>query len=166
MDTRGVQRIEAIVDVAAAAIFAAAVGYAAVRLGWPMAAAAAVAGASLFAGERLLRSVGVGSPAFKIEPFVVQPLPEPEDELLLTEVAELLLTEQDRLDRQLLALEDIRANVEQNSRVVRLFDPAAMPGPGELKERIDRHLGRAAPASADASQALHDALAELRRSLR
>jgi hypothetical protein len=43
-----------------------------------------------------------------------------------------------------------------------------MPTPGQLKSRIDRHRSQAAaPAGApDASQALSDALAELRRSLR
>jgi hypothetical protein len=43
-----------------------------------------------------------------------------------------------------------------------------MPTPGQLKARIDRHLegGGPAEASPDASQALYDALAELRRSLR
>jgi hypothetical protein len=52
--------------------------------------------------------------------------------------------------------------------VVRLFDPAAMPTPGELKGRIDDRLDEMPDAarSADAAQALHDALAELRRSLR
>jgi hypothetical protein len=41
-----------------------------------------------------------------------------------------------------------------------------MPTPGELSDRIDRHLEREPAAAPDASQALHDALAELRRSLR
>jgi hypothetical protein len=67
-----------------------------------------------------------------------------------------------------LVLDDILADLGPDSRVVRLFDPAAMPTPGQLNARIARHLDRdAAPvASHDASQALHDALAELRRSLR
>jgi len=52
--------------------------------------------------------------------------------------------------------------------VVRLFDVSAMPSPGELKHRIDRHLDGPSPSSPppDASQALHDALSELRRTLR
>ncbi|HEX6741344.1 MAG TPA: hypothetical protein VF079_06065 [Sphingomicrobium sp.] len=166
MDARGAKRIEAIVDVTAAAIAAAAVGYATLRLGWPVAAAVGAGVGSLLAAARLLRSIEPVPAGFAIAPFAVSPLPEPEDELLLTEVTELLLTEEDRLDVQVLALEDIRANVEQNSRVVRLFDPAAMPTPGELNEKIERHLGGPSAACADASQALHDALAELRRSLR
>jgi hypothetical protein len=64
-----------------------------------------------------------------------------------------------------LLLDDILAELGPNSRVVRLFDPQAMPTPGQLKSRIDRHLepGEDAP---DAGQALHDALADLRRSIR
>ena len=63
-----------------------------------------------------------------------------------------------------------------DSRVVRLFDPRAMPTPptpGQIQSRIADHLGDGAPRSApsktppsDASQALSAALAELRRSLR
>jgi hypothetical protein len=50
---------------------------------------------------------------------------------------------------------------------VRLFDAGEMPTPGQLNARIERHLGEesASTAPPDASQALYDALAELRRSL-
>jgi hypothetical protein len=110
--------------------------------------------------------------------------PHATDELLLTNAdrlqplelhgpGELLLTDSDRLDPverdapDELVLEDILAELGPESRVVRLFDPAAMPTPGQLNARIERHLseenGSAAPP--DASQALYDALAELRRSL-
>ena len=67
-----------------------------------------------------------------------------------------------------LDLEDVLAQINSEARVVRLFDPAAMPTAGELKDRIDDHLDEMPDAarSADAAQALHDALAELRRSLR
>ena len=103
------------------------------------------------------------------------------DELLLTEAVELLLTEQvelvltdaDRLGPPrvrpdaALALDEILAELGPDSRVVRLFDPAAMPTPRELNSRIARHLGDGSPpAPTDDSQALYDALAELRRSLR
>jgi hypothetical protein len=96
-------------------------------------------------------------------------------ELVLTDALrinanELLLTEADRLDGsgEPLVLDDILAEIGPDSRVVRLFDRAAMPTPGQLKCRIDDHLrDAAAPApSSDAAQALSDALAELRRSLR
>jgi hypothetical protein len=64
-----------------------------------------------------------------------------------------------------LLLDDILAELGPDSRVVRLFDPEAMPTPGQLKSRIDSHLepGQESP---DAGQALHDALADLRRSIR
>lgn len=66
-----------------------------------------------------------------------------------------------------LVLDDILEAVEQDSRVIRLFEPDGTPG--ELQSRIDRHLrDRPAPdtAQADATQELHEALAALRRSLR
>jgi hypothetical protein len=110
--------------------------------------------------------------------------PQPANELLLTDadrlqpiessdLGELLLTESDRLHPTKrdtpdeLVLEDILAELGPDSRVVRLFDPAAMPTPGQLNARIERHLGEesASTAPPDASQALYDALAELRRSL-
>ena len=96
------------------------------------------------------------------------------DELVLTEADrirdELLLTDADRLEAGTdpLVLDDILTEMGPDSRVVRLFDRKAMPTPGQLKSRIDSHLDRAAQPTApeDAAQALSDALAELRRSLR
>jgi len=90
----------------------------------------------------------------------VEPIEEPE--LLLTERFEPPASE------DTLILDDILAKLGSDSRVVRLFDPAAMPTAGELKSRIDRHLDQEASAAqtSDAAQALHDALAELRRSIR
>jgi len=43
-----------------------------------------------------------------------------------------------------------------------------MPTPGQLQSRIDRHLASSASPGTppDASKELHDALAELRRTLR
>jgi hypothetical protein len=80
---------------------------------------------------------------------------------------ELVLTDADRLHDELL-LDDVLAKVGPDSRVVRLFDPAAMPTPGQLKARIDRHLDRGTlnPPAPDASQALYDALADLKTELR
>ena len=110
------------------------------------------------------------------------------DELILTNadrfVGELVLTNADRLDTELvltdgdrldtrtpeepLVLDDILAELGPDARVVRLFDRRAMPTPGQLKSRIDDHLGQGARpvVSSDAAQALSEALAELRRSLR
>lgn len=100
------------------------------------------------------------------------------DELLLTDTlgAELLLTDSERLSpvaaapgpASPLVLDDVLAEIGPESRVVRLFDRSAMPTPGQLKLHIDDHLGPGSPKAApmDATQALSDALAELKRSLR
>lgn len=161
MEAETVRRIETAVDGAASAMFAAAVGGAAYVLLNGGASGAAVvaetamaAAAALLLGFGLLRRVGPRIPPAPVPIFdvrAIEPMPEaaPADEALL--------------------LDDVLAELGPDSRVVRLFDRAAMPSPGELKARIDRHLDgdRDADAPAgDASQALHDALAELRRSLR
>lgn len=160
MDAETVRRIETAVDGAASAMFAAAVGGAAYVLlnggasGAAVVAETAMAAAALLLGFGLLRRVGPRIPPAPVPIFdvrAIEPMPEaaPADEALL--------------------LDDVLAELGPDSRVVRLFDRAAMPSPGELKARIDRHLDgdRDADAPAgDASQALHDALAELRRSLR
>lgn len=99
------------------------------------------------------------------------------DELVLTqadrlEADELLLTRADRLNApahpEPFMLDDILAELGGECRVVQLFDRTAMPTPGQLKSRIDDHLEQEVRRSgeSDASQALSDALAELRRSLR
>ena len=67
-----------------------------------------------------------------------------------------------------LVLDDVLHAVGPDARVVRLFDASKMPSPAELKARVDRYLGQGASwaKSPDASQALVEALTELRRSLR
>ena len=74
--------------------------------------------------------------------------------------------EDPEVDADALVLDDILAKLAPDSRVVRLFDKDAMPTPAQLRARIEDHLDMGASSSADASQALHEALAELRRSLR
>lgn len=67
-----------------------------------------------------------------------------------------------------LLLDDPLAAAAPDSRVVQLFADGRMPTAGQLKSRIDRHLAdgsRPAPSS-DPSDALSEALAALRRSLR
>jgi len=167
MEARHIDRLETSVDFAAAAILAAAGAYAMLRLGWSPVVAAIVAGAMLFASSRLLRSISTGSPTLALAPFATAPLPE------VADIDELILTDADRLDAgdqgelvDELVLDDVLAKLEDLSRVVRLFDASAMPSPGELKGRIDRHLDGASSPPPDASQALHDALSELRRNLR
>lgn len=101
------------------------------------------------------------------------------DELLLSAEdrlapEELLLTEADRVAAappseaaEPLLLDDVLAQLGPDSRVVRLFDRKSMPTPGQLQSKIDHHLGnRTSGVNYDASEALSEALAELRRSLR
>jgi hypothetical protein len=149
-----------------------------------------MAGAALsaLAVHRLLwRMRNKQVPLAGFEPVEIGPL-EPRSiyerlgELLLTPDltamrTELLLTNGQRLDPPVrspadaeeLLLDDVLAELKPDSRVVRLFNPADVPTAGELKARIDRHLGEgmnpAAPRQQDDSQALYDALANLRRSL-
>ena len=66
-----------------------------------------------------------------------------------------------------LLLEDVLARIEPGSRVVRLFDRAAEPL-GELRDGQchARSAVRPIPTPPDATEALHEALASLRQSLR
>ena len=192
----GAERIESIeknVEFVAAALLAAAVGYAVFALsdlpqpegGMCAAVAAAI---SFYFGRGALAAFAERDAAFAVPIFDVREIEMEDAELVLTrddrigtaellltpddQVAadELLLTEADRAgtDAGTLELDDILAELGPDSRVVRLFDRKAMPTPGQLKTRIDDHLqhGTPAPVQSDAAQALSDALAELRRSLR
>ena len=168
MDAGQVRLFETVVDCTAATVLAGAAGYSALHLGSPGSVPVAVAAVAWLAGFRGLSSVGAGSPVLPLPPFDLTALPEPEivDELLLTDADRLEPSDGAQPDE--LVLDDVLARLEDFSRVVRLFDRSAMPTPGELKQRIDHHLDGSPPSSApaDASQALHDALSELRRSLR
>jgi hypothetical protein len=139
MDGRAAVRVESGVDAGASALLAAAVAYA--LHGLFAAAGGAAAGGSLafalcFVG---LRKVQPEEPPFRVAPI----------EALLTEADRIASEQQSANDHDELVLDDVLTELSSQSRVVRLFDPAAMPS----------------AASPDASQALLDALAELRRSL-
>jgi hypothetical protein len=166
-----VERIEAAADQAASAVFAAAAGYASFNLVAPQnwVAAGATALIAYFLWTRLLAMVEPSPaplllPAFEVAAFDLPPQPE---ELVLTEEHRLASPASGAAGEELL-LDDVLAELEPDSRVVRLFDPPAMPTPGQLKQRIDRHLEDSSSLASvpDASDALYDALAELRRSLR
>ena len=174
------ERIEKAVDYGASAVLGSAVGFSLfllLRNMLPQVSLEIVAGCSGIAAFALsfrrLRRVGAKDPDFDVRPFHLPELRfEQWEELLLTDQVELQLTDADRLRPQRsaeeeLVLNDILTKLGPQSRVVRLFDPAAMPTPAELNERIEQHLraGRQAPP-ADASEALYQALNELRRSLR
>jgi hypothetical protein len=191
-----VNRIEAGVETGAATLFAGAVGFCAWRAldlaaALPVhAALAAGLGAGAFVRCRCaLKSFGNDQRHYRVPGFdlcAVEQLGP--DELLLTDADRLpdgpaaaaedddVLLLEDVVARtapdsapkdDALLLDDVLADLGPDSRVVRLFDAASMPTPGQLKERIDRHLGGLHPAAPpDASQALYDALAELRLGLR
>jgi hypothetical protein len=170
------RRIEKNIQRAASAAFAGAVGYAAYnwlggftvqpQLG------AETGGVAAFAYLACSRALNAVRPRGGHAPVPVFDLRT----IGLDEPAELILGEDDRYEpaagpvtaAEPLELDDILTEIGQDSRVVRLFDPAAMPTPAELKSRIDRHLdGQSADGhSAEAAQALHDALAQLRRNVR
>lgn len=72
-----------------------------------------------------------------------------------------------------LLLDDALVETDPDSRVVQLFAVSQAPTAGELQARIDRHLHHRPAASwdgpravPDATEALHNALDDLRRSLR
>lgn len=175
-----INRAHLIIEHGASAALGAAVAYAAYAgLGDAvanpqLAVAAATPGVlAWLVARRVLNAIAQQGPQFGLGRFDLPELePFAPDELLLTEAdrfnPELILTDADRLDStEPLDLDDILAEIGPESRVVRLFDRKAMPTPGQLRSRIDHHLdGAAAPAQADDSHALSEALAELRRSLR
>ena len=188
MDAGQIDRIETGADRLASILFGAAAGYAAyaglrplVSLPELVVCAAAAAIAAHLLCSRGLKAFASRGPRFKVRAFDLREIDElePVDELLLTErvADELALTDEDRLQASeelvpeekdnLLVLDDVLAEIGPESRVVRLFDRKAMPTAGQLKTKIDDHLRQgSAAAQPDASQALSDALAELRRSLR
>ena len=179
MGGRVMGRMELLAERVSSVVLGGAIAYAAFR--WLEGAviepqrllcAAAVGAISCLSCMLTLSALAKRGPQFAVPAFDVTELePFQCDELLLTERVnhDLILTDADRLDSPVpLELDDILAEMEPDSRVVRLFDRKAMPTPGQLKSRIDSHLEQAAPSHTqpDASQALSDALAELRRSLR
>lgn len=169
------ERIQIVFEHAACTLLAAAAAFAAYRglgamlgelqlgIGAALSGAAAYFLGSHWLFHRSSKLAQFSTPAF--EPA----------ELELSELDELVLGESDMLhpppkqsESELLILNDILAELGPDSRVVRLFDRGAMPTPASLKSRIDEYLeqGRSPTPVPDASQALSEALAELRRSLR
>lgn len=82
------------------------------------------------------------------------------------ELDELILEDEAAVDADELVLDDPHRQVEEDSRVIRMFDPSSETA-GEMQARIDRHLRTTArPPLSDATQELHEALSALRQSLR
>ncbi|MFL6733497.1 MAG: hypothetical protein ACJ8EY_02245 [Sphingomicrobium sp.] len=188
-----IDRTAAILDMLASAWLAGAAAVSLALLAPSAALPLAMVGAVLGGGGafRFLRSVE-SNPTFQIEQFSIEPTHVvfecAAEELILTldqrvvpdaavaPVEELLLTLEHRLQVSRkpamqsgpeLLLEDVLGEIGPESRVVRLFDPALMPTAGQLHSKIERHLeAQKADSYPDAAQALKDALADLRRSLR
>ena|SRR5438477_1180282 len=172
MDAELIDRIETNMERAAAALFAAAVGYAIylwLRGGVLQPALGAYGGGASALAFLLCSRVFT---AARRKPHFPVPVFDLREVETFESGDELLLTDADRLrpvpgQEEPLVLDDILAEIGPDARVVRLFDRRAMPTPGQLQSRIDSHLEQGSAAAApDASQALSDALAELRRSLR
>ena len=179
--------VERAADVAASAIFAGATAFAvrSTALDFDPGFASAIATALVGVAAFLLAHSGLGrlaadQPYYALDAFDLVPLePAPENrkavgELWLTAemaVSELWLTAEMALSPpcadDVLLLEDRLTDVDADARVVRLFDPRQMYATGMHPPSGARKRGpsRPAPAPSDASQALSDALAELRRSL-
>ena len=155
------KQIEAIADCGAAALLGAAASYGVTRAGTGPAAAAAAAAVCAIGAYVMLRSVVIREPVFALASFGLV-------DADFEECDELLLTDADRVETRggELILDDILAKLREGSRVVRLFDPAAMPSPVESRigRQVNGHQSSSEPP--DASEALHAALSELRRSLR
>ncbi len=192
MTTRAIHPVNHAVDWAAAVVPAGAAGWAAGKIaplvGYPTVPSAVAASLPLFLlALAAMRRSGAPESGFRVATFVPPAIDEaaelllemryaePEELILdepVGEAAELLLDQPfvERTVDQLaeLLLDDPLAALPSDSRVVRLFAPAAMPSAGDLAARIDRHLGNAPVETPvrEGEDALKDALDELRRSLR
>lgn len=161
---RAVEGLEWAMDSAAAAVLGGAVGFAVAKIvSAPGAAALAAASAAALLTLGALRRIGRSARTYRLPQFA------PADHC--GDVEELLLEHRIEPDPAPaggeLLLDDILEQIGPDSRVVRLFASDSLPKAGELKAAIDRQLAADARSNgADASQALHDALAELRRALR
>lgn len=178
-------RLDWLAELAGASAPAAAVAYAASKLaplnGWPVPLALLAGfGGAFIAAYFAMRCVTAEPHYLPLPGF--EPASATDDELLLDqrfeEFDELLLDEPwvatpmgaaTQAVAELL-LDDPLPAPAPDSRVVQLFAGARMPTAGQLALRIDRHIAEGAgsgPASSgDASDALSEALAELRRTLR
>lgn len=152
-----------LVDVGSASLFAGAAGYSALLLASPAAGAAAAAIA--FVGAHLALGRIDCHQRLPLPAFAVGDIEADEDELLLTELSELLLTDVVDTGGELL-LDDPLRHPDPGSRVIRLFDPRRLPTAGDLQDRIERHLQHQSAALPDATSELHEALTALKNSLR
>jgi hypothetical protein len=176
-------RFDWLVELGGAAAPGLAAGYAALKLAptlalAPAAAMAAAGSAGFGLGLLAMRVVRPSPRAHALPGFAVAPVEAVAGEPLLLDVRLGQTVVVDEVAGALaeddaLLLDDPLLPIAE-SRVVQLFASPAIPTPGQLKQRIDRHMAvgeRPPPGddvllSPDASEALYAALAELRRSLR
>lgn len=160
-----------LVELGGALAPAAAAGFAALQLAPSFDAAPATAmvigslGAFVLA-YAVMRAVAAEPRQHGLAPFKVEQIGLPEELLLDVRYEQPSDVESDNA----LLLDDPLGPPDADSRVVRLFAPEKMPTAGQLLERIDRHLAEGPrpdrESIPDATDALYQALAELRRSLR
>lgn len=160
-------------------------GASALGLGGGFAALAAAPSLGLPAAEAMVSAAAGGfvlglaamlavRPEERSHPISALPLPPLEEEpLLLEDIAEEPLLLDQIFEDCALLLEDRLPEPEPDSRVVHLFAAPPMPTPGQLLDRIDRHLAGPSrrgppdgPPPPDAARALFAALDDLKRSLR
>lgn len=172
-------RFDWLAEFGGAAGFAVAIGFVAFKLAPSLGLVPALAmtgsGAVGFAlGFLAMRMVDPESREHRLADFTVDAVVMAEQTLLLETVYEEPLLLEDLAGEEPLLLDRPLIGSPQDSRVVQLFADPPLPTPGQLSERIDRHLAngampvvhdRGGPAP-DASDALYAALADLRRSLR
>lgn len=155
-------------EITPAALFGGSVGLAAIIAGGQPLMLAGGAGALAFgsAWAALHRLGREGESALDLPAFEVDALPEVELAEEIEATVEIVPVEQPAAEE--LLLDDVLADLPPDSRVVRLFDSRAVPTAGELQAQIDRHLRTVGRPEAvpDATHELHQALDELRRSLR
>jgi hypothetical protein len=163
MDLQTTERIEAAIDGTAAMLFAGAAAFAAMRAAESPPATLAAAGVAFVTVFLMLRTIRPSEQEFAVTEFDLQAVAVGEaDELILCELHRVAARVTDEL-----VLDDVLADPEPDSRVVKLFDPSAMPIDLPDAGGDPRFAGASAvPTPPDASQALHEALAKLRHSLR
>ncbi|WP_260483743.1 hypothetical protein [Sphingomicrobium flavum] len=145
-------KYDSAIDLVASALMAAAFGWSLTRLapGLGLAATGACVLAAFALTHAFMRLSGVARKKRAIEPAAIEPLPFDESALAEAEAQEAAeaarpLPPPPSPDEPLV-LDDILAEMQPESRVARLFGaPDEVPTAGELKERIDRHLGEQPP---------------------
>jgi hypothetical protein len=169
-------RLDWLVELGGASALGLAAGFAALKVApsfaFPGPAAMTAGGLACFSlGMAAMRAVRPVSPVLELVEFAIEPIQV--DVLLLDEILEEPLLLDEVYGDGALLLDDPLVEPDQAARVVQLFAAPPLPTPGQIKERIDRHLAgaprrtpaEASPPQPDATDALYAALNDLKRSL-